>query len=751
MRKNKPQLILSVIAFIFFLNIIVNGFYSCKNSSTENNLTDNDAVNSSSVFVGDKVCGSCHAKELADWKISDHYHSMLPATDSTVLGDFNNSTFTADGVTSHFFKLDGKFFINTQNENGSNQDFEIIYTFGYKPLQQYLVQFPGGRMQVTRQCWDTNKKIWFHQSPDQVISSHDWLHWTGRAQNWNSSCAGCHSTNLQTNYNYPVDTFRTTWSSINVSCESCHGSGKNHVDYISSEDYKSGKKISGSLLLLHLKQTSKEQITTCAPCHSRRAAIDESPFQSLQLLNHFIPETPHLPAYNADGQIHDEDYEFNSFSQSKMYTHDVKCSDCHNPHSGKLVKVGNPLCINCHDKKFDSPAHTFHAIDSEGSQCINCHMPSKIYMGNDVRRDHSFRVPRPDQSVKYGTPNACNNCHTNKNAQWASIQIIKWFGPTRQYHFSDDLIPGSFGNFAAAKYLQKLCAPDTNVPAIIHATALYYMSFANDPKNISFLTDGLKNEDALIRYEALNSLKFYPFLQWKSDAQFLLKDSVKAIRIAAADLFLQYADSFNSSYHSSFSLAKNELFDFLEKNSSQPSSRMMKADAESKIKNFNEAEKDYLFAIKMDSLLVQVRLNLATMYDNIGQPQNALRQLKIASAIEPANAHINYFLALLHVELNDNNAALKYFMLATINSKNTKVFYNFGLLLEQMKQDTEAEKIYKKGLQIDAYDIDLNYVLAIFYYNRNKKSLSANYFFKLTQLLPDNVEFKQLYNQVKNE
>ena len=587
MRKNKPQFILSAIAFIFFLNILINSFYSCKNPSTENNSIGSDSINPSPVFVGDKVCGSCHAKELSDWKISDHYHSMLPATDSSVLGDFNNSTFTADGVTSHFFKRDGNFFINTQGADGSNQDFEIIYTFGFHPLQQYLVQFPGGRMQMMRQCWDTNKKIWFHQSPNQIIASHDWLHWTGRAQNWNSSCASCHSTNLQTNYNSVADTFHTTWSGVNVSCESCHGSGKKHVDYISSTDFKNGKRISGSLLLFHLNQTSKEQITTCAPCHSRRIAIDESPFQTLQLLNHFIPETPHTPAYQRDGQIDEEDYEFSSFAQSKMFMHDVKCSNCHNPHSGKLILIGNSLCTSCHNKNLDSPAHTFHAINSEGSQCINCHMPSKIYMGNDVRRDHSFRVPRPDQSLKYGTPNACNNCHTEKNAQWASSQIIKWFGPNRSYHFSDDLIPGSFGDFAAAKYLQKLCVPDTNVPTIIHATALYYMSFANDVKNISFLLDGLKNEDAQVRYEALNSLKFYPLQQWKKEASVLLNDKVKAIRIATADLFLQYADSLNTDFRSSFTSSQKELLSFLEKNSSEPSSRMMKADAEVKIKNYH--------------------------------------------------------------------------------------------------------------------------------------------------------------------
>lgn len=293
--------------------------------------------------------------------------------------------------------------------------------------------------------------------------------------------------------------------------------------------------------------------------------------------------------------------------------------------------------------------------------------------------------------------------------------------------------------------------PDTNVPAIIHATALYYMSFANDPKNISFLLSGLKDADAMVRYEALNTLKFYPFLQWKTAASFLIRDSVKAIRIAAADLFLQYADSLNADYHSSFSTAQKELFNFLEKNCSEPSSRMMKADAEVKMKNYKNAEEDYLVAIKMDSLLIQARLNLASMYDDNGESQKAMKQLKIANAIEPENAQVNYFLALLNVELNDNNSALNYFIKAASDSKNTKVFYNYGLFMEKIKRDADAEKIYKKGLLIDANDVDLNYVTALFYYNRKRKTEAVPYFFKLTQVMPDNIEFHQLYNQVKNE
>jgi hypothetical protein len=148
---------------------------------------------------------------------------MREANDSTVEGDFSGKTLVADGVSSRFYKKDGKYYINTQGVDGKNQDFEVKYTFGYFPLQQYLVEFSGGRLQATRASWDVKNKKWFHQYPGQHIPPHDWLHWTGNAQNWNTMCARCHSTNLQKNYNADADSYHTEFSVINVSCETCHG------------------------------------------------------------------------------------------------------------------------------------------------------------------------------------------------------------------------------------------------------------------------------------------------------------------------------------------------------------------------------------------------------------------------------------------------------------------------------------------------------------------------------------------------
>ena len=142
---------------------------------------------------------------------------MQPVSDSTVLGDFRDVSFTSDGVTSRFYKEQGKFIIYTEGEDGQYHAYEVLYTFGYFPLQQYLIAFPGGRMQASRVSWNSRDKRWFHQYAGQKVDHRDWLHWTGNSQNWNTMCATCHSTDLRKNYDPDTDTYSTTWKEINVS------------------------------------------------------------------------------------------------------------------------------------------------------------------------------------------------------------------------------------------------------------------------------------------------------------------------------------------------------------------------------------------------------------------------------------------------------------------------------------------------------------------------------------------------------
>ncbi len=701
-------------------------------------------------FVGDQSCKSCHTTEYNSWKQSHHFMAMQPANDSTVSGNFNNAIYTADGVTSRFFKEAGKFMINTQGDDGQNHDYEVKYIFGFTPLQQYLVEFSGGRMQVPRVSWDVVKKKWFHQYPGQKIPSHDWLHWTGNAQNWNTMCASCHSTNLQKNYDIESDSYQTTYSVINVSCESCHGPGKNHIDYINNPDYASSGKIKGSFLKLGKDEGQIAQINTCMPCHARKADISANPGFSAEIMDNYIPQIPDTEFFHADGQQDAEDYVYTSFLQSKMFRQGVKCSNCHNPHSGQLVLQGNATCLQCHTKTYDDPTHTFHPIGTAGSECKNCHMPGKVYMGNDLRFDHSFRVPRPDLSVKYATPNACNNCHKDKPATWAAQAVIKWFGPNRKYHFADDLIPGSKLDENSEAHLVKLLG-DTGVPHIIKATAAFYLGSIPTQTSLKSLLGSLASMDPQVRYRALRSLANFQPDSWLSQAGPLLSDKVRAVRIAAADLYATIPlQQIPGLYNSPFIAARTELQRYVTDQVDFAVGNLLAADYYLRQNDYFNAEKFYLRGLKKDSLMNYARLNLATVYNLNGKNDKALSTLLTAAKIDPKNDRIFYNLALLYNELNDSEAAEKSFAMATeLRTTNPRVYYNYGLLLNEKKQFNKAEEILRKGIAVSPATPELYHILCLVYINLNaieKAKITAE---KLKQLDPDNPDYAQLFKNLR--
>ena len=185
-------------------------------------------------FVGAQACAGCHAAEFDAWKGSHHALAMQKATEAAVLGDFVGAQLKHFGVTTRFFRDGDKFMARTDGPDGELHEYPIAYTFGVYPLQQYLIAFPGGRLQALGIAWDSRSKDdggqhWFHLYPDQNLKPGDPLHWTGRDQTWNYQCADCHSTNLQKNYDLATNTYATGWTDIDVACEACHGPGSRHV------------------------------------------------------------------------------------------------------------------------------------------------------------------------------------------------------------------------------------------------------------------------------------------------------------------------------------------------------------------------------------------------------------------------------------------------------------------------------------------------------------------------------------------
>ncbi|HEY6355687.1 MAG TPA: cytochrome c3 family protein, partial [Burkholderiaceae bacterium] len=474
---------------------------------------------------------------------------MTTASASTVRGNFNDVEFEHHGVTSRFFRRGDAFVVRTDGPDGKLADFEIAYTFGVEPLQQYLIAMPGGRLQPSQIAWDVPGKRWFQLLPDERAPPGDVLHWTGRYQTANTMCIECHTTAFEKRYDPVTDTFASRWAEPNVSCQSCHGPGARHVQWARNKGdgraTPTGPDANKGLSVDFKTLGSRGQVDVCAACHSRRSDLDALPLPGASRLDNYLPALLNAGLYHADGQQLDEVYVDGSFRQSKMYRKGVACSNCHDVHTGKTRLAGNALCTQCHQTtanpafasaagSFDTPAHHFHKDGSAGAQCVSCHMPSKTYMRVQGRPDHSLRVPRPDLTVKIGTPNACTSCHADRSPQWAAAAVVKLYGPKRrdEAHYGEVFAAARAGRPLASEALARLSIDPHSAP-IVRATALASLRF-EPAVGVDERTAATRDADGEVRAAAAESLEGAPAAQRIEALAPLLHDPLKAVRIAAA-------------------------------------------------------------------------------------------------------------------------------------------------------------------------------------------------------------------------
>ncbi len=519
-------------------------------------VADSDA---SPAFVGAAACGRCHADQLAAWSDSHHDLAMQPANADTVLGDFGAATFDHNGVETSFYIRDGRYYTRTDGPDGVLAEFPVRYTFGVSPLQQYIVELPTGRLQALGVAWDSRAadaggQRWFHVYGDEPIDHTDVLHWTKLSQNWDSMCAECHSTALTKRFDIDTQRFTTGWSEINVACEACHGPGSAHVAW--AGESPAFRRTADNRLPAQFTErrevawesdpvtgnsrrsrprTTRIEINTCAPCHSRRSRIaDSAVHPGTGFLDYYVPALIEPPLYHIDGQIDDEVYVYGSFLQSKMYQKGVTCADCHEPHSLQLRAEGSQVCLQCHRAQtFRTEAHQLHPADAAEVDCIACHMPEVTYMQVDARHDHSFRNPRPDLSVTHGTPNTCSACHADEGAAWAAGVLRERNRVPAADHWVERLVAARARPWDARDELLDL-ATDALAPAIVRATAIVGLPLSGDAATTVLIGEHARSSDPMLRWAVARSLQNSHPVAAAEFGPALLTDPVRAVRIAAA-------------------------------------------------------------------------------------------------------------------------------------------------------------------------------------------------------------------------
>ncbi|MFG0284248.1 MAG: HEAT repeat domain-containing protein [Phycisphaerales bacterium JB039] len=730
-------------------------------------------------YIGADACIECHAEAYDAWRGSHHDLAMQPATEDTVLGDFNDATFSWQGVTTRFFRREGRYLIETQGPDSQQREYEVEYTFGAIPLQQYLISLPDGRRQAFTIAWDTRPEAeggqrWFHLYPDEQTPPGDELHWAAPVHTWNSACAECHSTNLQKGYDLASDTYDTTWSEVNVSCEACHGPASRHAAIAAATDgqRERGYPLNHGLVIdlagagrwrldpgapvavLEAAAGGASEVESCARCHSRRTQIAAeyefaeplSETHRVQLLG----ERYYFP----DGQIRDEVFVYGSFRQSRMYHFGVTCSDCHEPHNLKLRAPGNTMCANCHAPDiYDTPDHHFHEKGTDGASCAECHMPNRTYMVVDPRRDHSIRIPRPDLSVAIGTPNACNVCHTEETAQWSLDAVEKWYGADRKLgHQSYGLTfhAARQGAAGAGDMLAEL-ALDTDAPAIARATAIEELAGWLSPASLPAIEAGLAAEDPLMRRAAAEALRAVdPQMRWELVSP-LLTDRVHGVRIAAAEALSDFRlQDVAGADRQALQTAFEEYLAAERLNADRAEHWVNLAGFHFRQGDIPEAERCFQEARRRDRSFVPIYVNQADMYRALGRDAEGERILREGLARAPQSAPLHFSLGLLLVRTGQRDAALGELAAASrLEPADPHLGYVYGVALDSTGQRPRAIEIWEDVISRHPNQRDLLRALAMALMESGEPARAWPHARRLAELEPDDPKVAALAEAIR--
>jgi predicted CXXCH cytochrome family protein len=731
-------------------------------------------------YVGSVSCNECHKEQYAGWKNSHHALAMQHATAETVLGDFGEKELTSEEVTSRFFKREGKFIARTEGPNGTLEDYEIRFTFGIEPLQQYLADFGDGRLQALPLAWDSRPKEdggqrWFNLYEGQHIRHGDPLHWTGAQQNWNFMCAECHSTNVQRNFDPQTGSYQTTYSEISVSCESCHGPAVEHVLWARhgldpqaphfrtkglSATFDERKDVSW----LHDEPTGNSrrsqprtttvEIETCAICHSRRAQISTHVPPGTPIGNHHHVSLIDDDLYFPDGQIRGEVYEYGSFLQSRMFHAGVTCSDCHEPHSLQLRAEGNNVCLRCHAReKFDVASHTHHATASSGSQCANCHMPTRTYMGVDRRRDHSIRIPRLDLSMTLQVPNACTECHTDRTAAWAAGKLKQWSGDiSKRKGFQDFAELFRDGSTQAAGVRDRLIdyVNELDNPAIARASALSRLDRMTSPPMRQSLQDALKDPAPLVRRAAANVYESESPAARK-DLLPLLDDPVRDVRLEAARLLAGAPlQILTDDERRKREAGVGEYLISEHENADRPESHYNIGLLRSSEGRTGEAQEAFKKALTVDRGFAPAAVALANVYRVTGRDPEGEAVLRAAIDARPDFGLGHQALGLWLVRNGRRMEGLTELrQAASLDPNDAHSTYIYGIALASLSGRSEAIAALENGLKHSPNSRELLFGVATLLRDERRLDEARNYAKKLITLEPENATFVQFLKQLR--
>ncbi len=718
---------------IFCLLILIA---SCNNnpSGSKSNVSDN--------FTGSASCIECHEKFYNLWAPSHHGLAMRPITAEFIknLVTLGQDGIVMEGATYQAIQKDTSLFIQ-EKKAGETKDYQVLWALGGKNVYYFLAEWEGGRLQTLPLAYDVNTKLWYNNPASAVRHfptivqggmADSALSWRDRQYTFNTSCYGCHVSQLKNNFDLSTNTYQTKWKEAGINCETCHGPAQEHIKAARIAKEK-GVKLDSIKLIVTKTFTPEQHNSSCATCHAKMRPITASYIPGDRFYDNFDLITLENPDFYPDGRDLGENYtmtswEMNSCKQNSQ----LHCVSCHTS-SGRYRFKNNDLveankgCTTCHEENGRNyEVHTHHPLDNTSPKCVQCHMPTTRF-GNMNRSDHSFRPPMPAATIKFKSPNACNLCHTDESPEWANTNVKKWHKDDYQ---KETLYIGGLideargGNWKRLDEMLKVI--QTNKYGEVFTNSLIrILTSCDNPKKWPVLIEAMNLQSPLSRSSAALGLLGHQTEEAKLVLFKAANDEYRLVRLAVAQ-------SLATLQQQEFNPAQTELFRKV--NAEYETSLVSRPDDWSSYYNLGnhyqnmgntaQALASYNNSIKIYPEAIMPLINSSFLYSISGDQTKAEINLKKALSVEPENEAANLNYALLMAEMQRMDESEKSFRtVLKVNPKNSTAAYNLSVIVSS-KDMAVACKLSKQAMDATPDDPKFAYTYAYFL-NQNKQAAAA--------------------------
>ncbi|MFQ6097058.1 MAG: ammonia-forming cytochrome c nitrite reductase subunit c552 [Armatimonadota bacterium] len=596
------------------------------------------------------------------------------------------------------------------------------HALGGKNVYYFLTPLPRGRLQVLPVAFDVRRRQWFDTTGSMVRHFADVedeaLDWTDPLLTFNTACHSCHVSQLQKNYDLKTDTYHTTWQEPGINCETCHGPASEHVRVC--REALGGETPDDLKLISMTDLTPTQRDDTCAPCHAKMRPLTQSFRPGERFFDHYNLSTLEDRDFYPDGRDLGENYTYTLWRMNPCAeSGELECLHCHTP-SGRYrfaETEANDACLPCHEERVaDAAEHTHHPADSEGSTCIGCHMPMTAF-GRMKRSDHSLRPPMPAASLRFGSPNACTLCHTDRDDRWADRHVRKWYERDYQaatLHAGELVLAARNREWERLPEMLGYLRGDSG-DEVFAASVIRLLGACDHPGKRPALLEALRDPSPLVRSAAATTLAGDPDPRTLEALLEAADDAYRVVRVAAGAALAPWPDSaLDSAGEGRHTRALAEYEASLR---SQPDSWT----AHYNLGNYYADRGDQRRALDAFETATRLRpdvvpplVNAALAHARLGEMAESETLLRKALAVEPASPAANFNLALALAENGDAAGAEKHLRVA-LGSDPTmaEAAYNLGVLLAEERLP-EALEWCRKAAALRPREAKYGYTYAFY-------------------------------------